>query len=88
MAARKVWVAGGGKSQKEAAMSSTEEKRENGSAIMVIGWLMMLFAFLVMFFHPAARKLGETRFAWIAGCLGVAGLMLNLLGVIFRRRNR
>ncbi len=35
-------------------MSSTEEKQENGSAFMVIGWLMMLFAFLVMFFHPAA----------------------------------
>ncbi len=69
-------------------MSSMEEKRENGSAIMVIGWLMMLFAFLVMFFHPAARKLGETRFAWIAGCLGVAGLTLSLLGVIVRRRNR
>lgn len=69
-------------------MSSTEEKRENGSAIMVIGWLMMLFAFLVMFFHPAARGLGEARFAWIAGCLVVAGLMLSLLGVIVRRRNR
>ncbi|MGB9255012.1 MAG: hypothetical protein WCC25_09280 [Candidatus Korobacteraceae bacterium] len=69
-------------------MSSTEEKQENGSAFMVIGWLMMLFAFLVMFFHPAARKLGETRFAWIAGCLGVAGLMLSLVGVVVRRRSR
>jgi len=69
-------------------MSSIEEKRENGSAIMVIGWLMMLFAFLVMFFHPAAMKLGETRFAIIAGCLGVAGLILSLVGVSVRRRNR
>ena len=69
-------------------MSSIEEKRENGSAIMVIGWLMMLFAFLVMFFHPAAMKLGETRFAWIAGCLGVAGLILSVVGVLVRRRNR
>jgi hypothetical protein len=69
-------------------MSSAEEKRENGSAIMVIGWLMMLFAFLVMFFHPAAVKLGETRFVVIAGCLGVAGLMLSLMGVVLRRRNR
>ena len=69
-------------------MSSIEEKRENGSAIMVIGWLMMLFGFLVMFFHPAAMKLGETRFAWIAGCMGVAGLMLSLVGVIVRRRSR
>ena len=69
-------------------MSSIEEKRENGSAIMVIGWLMMLSGFLVMFFHPAAVKLGETRFAWIAGSLGVAGLMLSLTGVLVRRRNR
>ena len=69
-------------------MSSIEEKRENGSAIMVIGWLMMLFGFLVMIFHPAAMKLGETRFAWIAGCVGVAGLMLSLVGVIVRRRSR
>lgn len=69
-------------------MSSIEEKRENSSAIMVIGWLMMLFAFLVMFFHPAAMKLGETRFAIVAGCLGVAGLMLSLIGVVVRRQNR
>ena len=69
-------------------MSSIEERRESGSAIMVIGWVMMLFAFLVMFFHPAAMKLGETRFAVIAGCMGVAGLMLSLAGVMVRRRNR
>jgi len=68
--------------------SSTEEKRENGSAMMAIGWVMMLFAFLVMFFHPAAMRLGETRFAWIAGCLGGAGLLLSLYGVRIRRRNR
>jgi len=69
-------------------MSSIEEKRENGSVFMVIGWVMMLFAFLVMFFHPAAMKLGETRFAVTAGCLGLAGLVLSLLGVVVRRRNR
>ena len=55
---------------------------------MVIGWVMMLFAFLVMFFHPAGMKLGQTRFAVIAACLGVAGLTLSLVGVMVRRRNR
>jgi hypothetical protein len=65
-----------------------EEKRESGSALMVIGWLMMLFAFLVMFFQPAALKLGETRFGIIAACLGVAGLILSVVGVAIRRRNR
>ena len=42
-------------------MSSSEEKRENGSVMVVIGWVLMMFAFLVMFFHPAAIKLGESR---------------------------
>jgi len=49
---------------------------------------MILFASLVMFFHPAAQKLGETRFAWIAGCLAFFGLLLSLYGVSVRRRNR
>jgi len=68
--------------------SSTEEKRETGSAIMVIGWVMMLFALLVMFFQPAAARLGETRFDWIAGCLGCAGLTMSIFGVWMRRRYR
>jgi hypothetical protein len=74
---------------KEAAMSSSwEDKRENGSAMMVIGWVMMLFAFLVFFFSPAALKLGQTRFVWIAGSLAFAGLLLSLCGTFIRRRNR
>lgn len=68
--------------------SSWEEKRENGAAMMAIGWVMMLFASLVFFFHPAAMKLGETRFAWIAGGLAVVGLLLSVSGTIIRRRNR
>ena len=67
---------------------STEEKRENGSAMMAIGWVMILFAFLVMFFHPAAFKLGQTRFAWIAGTLALCGLLLSITGTAIRRRNR
>ena len=68
--------------------SSTEDKRENGSAMMVIGWVMIVFAFLVMFFHPAALRLGQTRFAWIAGIMAVSGLLLSLRGTYIRRRNR
>jgi hypothetical protein len=67
---------------------STEEKRENGSAMLAIGWIMILFAFLVMFFHPAAMKLGQTRFAWIAGCLALCGLLLSISGTVIRRRSR
>jgi hypothetical protein len=69
-------------------MSSIEEKYETGSAVMIIGWVMMLFAFLVRFFHPAALKLGETRFAVIAACLAVAGLLLSIVGVGIRRGTR
>ena len=40
---------------------------------MIIGWVLVLFALLVMFFQPAAFKLGESRFQIIAGvsdCIG------------------
>jgi len=68
--------------------SSAEEKREIGSALMVIGWVLVLFAFLVMFFQPAAVKLGESRFQIIAAVLVLAGLALNIAGARVRTRNR
>jgi len=69
-------------------MSSSEEKREIGSALMVVGWVVILFAFLVMFYHPAAVKLGETRFEIIAAALVIIGLVLNVIGVRVRAQNR
>ena len=69
-------------------MRSAEEKRETGTAFMVIGWVMVLFAFLVMFFQPAGAKLGETRFQIIAGTLVLLGLVLNIIGARVRRKNR
>lgn len=69
-------------------MSSSEEKRENGSVMMAIGWVLILFAFLVFYFHPAEMRLGETRFAVIAGCLAVTGLSLALAGAGIRRKHR
>jgi len=68
-------------------MSSSEEKRENGSAMLAIGWVLVLFASLVFFFHPAGLKLGQTRFAVIAACLAVAGLSLAIAGTWVRRRS-
>jgi hypothetical protein len=68
-------------------MPSSEEKRETGSALMVIGWVLVLFAFLVMFFQPAALKLGETRFQIIAAVLIAVGLTLNIVGARMRNRN-
>ncbi len=69
-------------------MPSSEEKREIGSALMVIGWVLVLFAFLVMFFQPAAVKLGESRFQIIAAALVVMGLVLNIIGARVRAKNR
>jgi hypothetical protein len=69
-------------------MAASEEKRETGSALMVIGWVLVLFAFLVMFFQPAAFRLGESRFQIIAGALVLLGLALNIIGARVRRKNR
>ena len=69
-------------------MRSSEEKREIGSALMVIGWVLVLFAFLVMFFQPAAVKLGESRFQIIAAVLVLIGLVLNVIGARVRAKNR
>ena len=69
-------------------MPTPEEKREIGAAIMVIGWIMVLFAFLVMFYQPAAMKLGESRFQVIAAVLVLVGLVLNVIGARIRAQNR
>jgi len=69
-------------------MPATEEGRENGTALMIVGWVLVLFAFLVMFFNPAAVRLGQTRIEVIAGVLVVAGLALNLVGSRIRAHNR
>ena len=69
-------------------MPASEEKREVGSALMVIGWVLVLFAFLVMFFQPAAVRLGESRFQIITGALVLLGLVLNVIGARVRAKNR
>jgi hypothetical protein len=61
-------------------MPSTEEGRENGPAIRVMGWVCMLFAFLIMFFDPAALKRGQLGVEFIAGALVVAGLLMHVVG--------
>ena len=67
---------------------SSLDRRETGSAVMIIGWVLILFAFLVIFFHPAAIKLGESRIDIIAAGLATLGLLLSLIGVRVRARNR
>ena len=73
--------------KQEAVMPSKEESRETGKAYMVVGWILVLFAMLVMFFEPAALKLGQTRFGVIAVTLVVVGLLLNIYGYRLKRRS-
>ncbi len=68
-------------------MPWSDDKRETGSALMIIGWILVLFALLAMFFQPAAFKLGESRIEIIAGILIAAGLALNIIGARLRSRN-
>jgi len=69
-------------------MPSTEEGRENGSALMVMGWVCALFALLVIFFNPAALKRGQYEIEWIAGGLLALGAVLYVVGRRIRARNR
>jgi len=66
-------------------MPTQEEKRERGRACMVVGWVLVLFALLVVFFEPAALRIGQTRFGVIAAVMVVVGLLLNIYGYRLRR---
>ena len=68
-------------------MPSQKESRERGRAFMVLGWLLVLFALLVVFFAPAALKLGESRFGIIAGAMVIVGLLLSIYGYRLRKRS-
>lgn len=68
-------------------MPSQEENRETGRAFVVGGWVLVLFALLVVFFHPAAIRLGQIRFGDIAGALLMVGLLLSFYGYRLRRRS-
>lgn len=65
-----------------------EERRESGMAYILIGWLCWIFGFLVMFFNPAAIKIGKLNMVEIAVFLAVAGLALNVIGYRVRGRKR
>jgi NADH:ubiquinone oxidoreductase subunit 3 (subunit A) len=73
--------------KREAVMPSQEESRETGRALIIVGWILVLFALLVMFFEPAAAKLGQIRFGVIAGAMVVVGLLLSIYGYRLRRRS-
>ena len=62
------------------------EQRESGIAAMLIGGLFWAFAFLVMFFQPAAARLGKLTMIEIAVALAVIGLISFLAGARMRSK--
>jgi hypothetical protein len=61
-------------------MPTKEEIRERAKGSMIIGWVLVGFAFLVLLFEPSSIQNGRK---WVPGTgsgLLVSGLLLNLYG--------
>ncbi len=59
-------------------------RQEKAGSFMVIGWLMMLFALAVAFFHPAAGGIGRTTIDIVAIALIAGGIGCNAVGYHIR----
>jgi hypothetical protein len=71
---------------KEAGMVDAEEKRETGGSLMFIGLAVWVAGLLVLFFLPAAVRIGyQGSFAKILVTLGVLGAALTAGGWWMRR---
>jgi len=66
------------------AVKDYEEQRESGITAMLIGGIFWAFAFLVMFFQPAAARLGKLTMIEVAGTLAAIGLVIFLFGMRIR----
>ena len=69
-------------------VESPEQKRETATSIIIIGWICWGFALLVIFFNPAAMRLGRPGMVYTAIVLAAAGLLLNIVGYRLRSRAR
>jgi hypothetical protein len=68
-------------------MADNEEAREKSSSLVVVGWMLVLFDALVIFFLPAAIRRGHPAgFETVAVLLAVAGLVLIITGYRGRRK--
>jgi len=67
-------------------MVDAEEKRETGGSLMFIGLAIWVAALLVVFFLPAAVRIGyQGSFTKILAVLGVLGAALMSFGWWMRR---
>ena len=68
-------------------MVDAEEKRETGGSLMFIGLAVWVAGLLVVFFFPAAVRIGyQGSFAKIVAVLGVLGAALMSFGWWMRRQ--
>ena len=68
-------------------MSELADKTETGSTLMIIGLALWVTALLVVFFLPAAIKVGHHgTFAWLLSILVLAGIALMARGLRLRGR--
>ncbi len=66
-------------------MADEELSRERGTALVFIGLAVWVVGLLVLFFLPAAVKLGrQTIFLGVIGIFGVLGAILMLSGFMKR----
>ena len=72
------------KQQKEA--EGAEERRERGTAIVVVGWLFLLFGVMVaLFYHPSSPVFKNVNIRNLALGLAAIGIALKLWGNRVRR---
>jgi len=63
-----------------------EARRENGLALITIGFMLWFFDALVFFFMPAGVRLGHPRpFEILIGSAFVAGALLIALGMRIKK---
>lgn len=68
----------------EKKVVDVEERRETGTSLMLVGFIFLAFAFLVMFFNPAAIKLGKLTMVEVAVGLVVVGFIFEIIGYRIR----
>ena len=74
------------RSADSARNADPEERRENGLALIMIGFMLWFFDALVFFFMPAGLRLGHPRpFEILIGCAFLAGILLISLGMRLRK---
>ena len=61
-------------------MPTKEEIRERSRGYMVVGWTLVIFAFLILFFAPASIQNGKFWIPGSAAALIIIGLGLNIYG--------